>query len=134
MRVVDLAKELNVTTEIILNKLKAFKMKAKDGNQELSGAAVTVLRGELRSAAKSVPAKAEAPAPREIKPAAKEVKAETKAPVKETKAKETKAKATKVTKEKKITAKADAKKVSAKTAVTKPAAKTVTPDIKKEEP
>ena len=113
MRVADLAKELNVTTETILNKLKAFKMKAKDGNQELSGAAVMVLRGEFRSAAaKAAPAKAEAPAPKETKAAAKEVNA----PAKEIKGEETKtaAKETKIAKEKKPAAKTAAQKAPAK--------------------
>ncbi len=47
MRVLDLAKELNTTSEVILSKLKAFKLKAKDSDQELNTAVISVLRREL---------------------------------------------------------------------------------------
>ncbi|HLD69325.1 MAG TPA: translation initiation factor IF-2 N-terminal domain-containing protein, partial [Candidatus Omnitrophota bacterium] len=49
MRVSDLAKELNTTNEIILAKLRAFKLKAKDGEQELNSFVLSVLRREIIS-------------------------------------------------------------------------------------
>ena len=49
MRVSELAKELNTTTEIILAKLRAFKLKAKDGEQELNSFVLSVLRREIIS-------------------------------------------------------------------------------------
>jgi translation initiation factor IF-2 len=47
MRVSDLAKELNTTSDEILKTLKSLKLKAKDSTQDLSAAAVTVLKGEF---------------------------------------------------------------------------------------
>ena len=47
MRVSDLAKELNTTTRAVLDKLKALKLKAKDGNQELNRAVGIVVKSEL---------------------------------------------------------------------------------------
>jgi len=49
MRVSELAKELNTTTEIILAKLRAFKLKAKDGEQELNSFVLSVLQREIIS-------------------------------------------------------------------------------------
>lgn len=47
MLVSELAKEFNTTTAKVLEKLKTLRLKAKDGNQELSKVVVTVLRSEL---------------------------------------------------------------------------------------
>jgi translation initiation factor IF-2 len=47
MLVSELAKELKTTTEKILSVLKSLRLKAKDGNQELSAAVVSVIRSEF---------------------------------------------------------------------------------------
>ncbi len=47
MKVSELAKEFKTTTEKVLDKLRTLHLKAKDGDQELSKAAVTVLKTEL---------------------------------------------------------------------------------------
>ncbi|MFH1359876.1 MAG: translation initiation factor IF-2 [Candidatus Omnitrophota bacterium] len=52
MRVSDLAKELGVTNEDILAKLKTLHLKAKDGKQELNVAVIAVLRSALKGVAK----------------------------------------------------------------------------------
>lgn len=54
MRVSDLAKTLNTTSDEILKTLKSLKLKAKDGAQDLSAAAVTVLKGEFSKRKPSV--------------------------------------------------------------------------------
>jgi len=48
MRVTDLAKELGLTEEIILTKLKSLKLKAKGGDQELNSVVISVLKTELK--------------------------------------------------------------------------------------
>ncbi len=53
MRVSELAKELGVSSEDILAKLKSLKLKAKDGKQELNEAVIPVLRRELKGVAKT---------------------------------------------------------------------------------
>ena len=62
MRVSDLAKELGISAEDILGKLKAMRLKAKDSKQELNEAVEAVIRREFKhvakSAAKAEPAKA----------------------------------------------------------------------------
>ena len=47
MLVSEIAKEFNTTTKAVLDKLKALRLKAKDGSQDLNKAVVTVLRSEL---------------------------------------------------------------------------------------
>ena len=47
MRVSELAQELNVNEKAVLDKLRALKLKAKDGAQELNMAVLIVLRSEL---------------------------------------------------------------------------------------
>jgi translation initiation factor IF-2 len=47
MRVSELAKELNTTSDRVLAKLKSLRLKAKDDSQELNKAVVVVVRGEL---------------------------------------------------------------------------------------
>lgn len=47
MKVSELAKEFKTTTAYVLEKLKSLKLKAKDGNQELSKALLIVLKSEL---------------------------------------------------------------------------------------
>ena len=47
MQVSDLAKQLDVTVEAVLGKLRSLKLKAKSGDQELSAAVVTVVKGEI---------------------------------------------------------------------------------------
>lgn len=59
MRVSDLAKELGVTSDDVLTKLKALKLKAKDSKQELNAAVIPVLKRELSALTKAKePAKA----------------------------------------------------------------------------
>ncbi len=48
MKVSELAKEYKVTSQVILEKLKSLKLKAKDEHQDLSSAVVSVLRSELK--------------------------------------------------------------------------------------
>ncbi|MFA5088411.1 MAG: translation initiation factor IF-2 [Candidatus Omnitrophota bacterium] len=48
MRVSDLAKELNVTSEDVLNRLRSIKLKAQDSKQELNSVVVSVLRSEFK--------------------------------------------------------------------------------------
>lgn len=55
MRVSELAKELNISSEIILAKLRAFKLKAKDSEQELNSAVLSVLRREISKGVKIPP-------------------------------------------------------------------------------
>ncbi len=50
MKVSDLAKELNVSSDDILSKLRALKLKAKDSQQDLSEFVLAVLRRELAGA------------------------------------------------------------------------------------
>jgi translation initiation factor IF-2 len=47
MRVSELAKELNTTSDKVLAKLKSLRLKAKDDSQELNKAVVVVVRSEL---------------------------------------------------------------------------------------
>lgn len=47
MKVSELAKEFKTTTEHVLDKLRSLKLRAKDGDQELSRAVIIVLKSEL---------------------------------------------------------------------------------------
>lgn len=47
MQISELAKQLGVTSDLILKTLKALKLKSKDSKQELSSAVVSVLKSEL---------------------------------------------------------------------------------------
>ena len=47
MKVSDLAKELNTTSDEILKALKTLKLKAKDASQELSGGVASVVKSEF---------------------------------------------------------------------------------------
>ncbi len=47
MKVLELANEFKTTVEHVLEKLRSLKLKAKDGDQELSRAVVIVLKSEL---------------------------------------------------------------------------------------
>ena len=53
MRVTELAKELGITSEVILNKLKSLRLKAKSEDQELNAAVLVVLRSELKKEIKT---------------------------------------------------------------------------------
>lgn len=55
MRVSDLAKELNTTDQAILAKLKAFKLKAKDRDQELNSVVLSVIKSEYKKNPKDFP-------------------------------------------------------------------------------
>ena len=55
MRVSELAKELNTTSDAILAKLRAFKLKAKDSEQELNSFVLSVLRREISKEVKIPP-------------------------------------------------------------------------------
>ncbi len=56
MRVSELAKELKLSSEDILAKLKSLKLKAQGSDQVLNAVVVSVLRSELSKAGKAVPA------------------------------------------------------------------------------
>jgi len=79
MRISDLAKELGISSDDILTKLKSMMLKAKDSKQDLNDAVETVIRREFKNVAKApvkaVAAKVEIkttkPAAKEKKPAAK---------------------------------------------------------------
>lgn len=100
MLVSEIAKEFNTTTANVLSKLKTLRLKAVDGNQELSKVVVTVLRSELvkdlktataaRVAAKAAKTGVKNPA---LKPSAKEGDEEAGKAKKETSKKEASKKA-----------------------------------------
>lgn len=48
MKVSELAKQLNTTSDVILNTLKSFKLKAKDSSQDLSAGVVSVIKSEFQ--------------------------------------------------------------------------------------
>lgn len=64
MRVSELAKELGTSSDVILGRLKALRLKAKDSKQELNEAVEAVIRrefkGAVKAAAKTVATKTEA--------------------------------------------------------------------------
>jgi len=79
MKVSELAKQYNLTVEEVLKKLKALKLKAKDGQQELSRAVISVLKRELQQLPSSrTPASPKSPA----EPAAVQEEIKVGAPVK----------------------------------------------------
>src|SRR3989338_8563124 len=82
MRVSELAKELEISSDVILAKLRSLYLKAKDSHQEINDAVLIVLRRELKGASKT--------APRTKEPSVEVKKIATKEPLKKT-AKETKA-------------------------------------------
>lgn len=104
MNVADLAKELNLSNDIILTKLKALKLKAKGGEQELNAVVVSLLKNELKKEIADQKARMAAPAkvlpkwstmelpPAKGKKKTKEAPAEKETVAKETAAKETAAK------------------------------------------
>ena len=49
MKVSELAKDLNVTSDVVLKALRSLKLKAKDSEQVLSAAVVSVIRSELKT-------------------------------------------------------------------------------------
>lgn len=125
MRVSELAKELGITNDDVLAKLRSLHLKAKDGHQEINEAVLAVLKRELKNAPKAA-AKA--------KESAVEAKKESKtvskkeAPSKKTKTEAkvaTKAKAKKITKEK-------TREEKPKLAVGKEKIKAEKPAVKKE--
>lgn len=76
MKVSELAKELNTTSDKVLTTLKSFKLKARDGDQELSAAVASVVRSELAKT-KKVSTTDGKPAAKESAKPAKSVKKET---------------------------------------------------------
>ena len=77
MKVSELAKELNTTSDKVLATLKSFKLKAKDGDQELSVAVASVVRSELAKAKRASAKTDGKPAAKEPAKPAKSVKKET---------------------------------------------------------
>src|SRR3972149_2560614 len=59
MKVYELADELNTTSEFILQTLKSLMLKAKDREQDLSAAVVSVLKSEIAKTKKILPKKEE---------------------------------------------------------------------------
>ena len=113
MRVEELASSLNITSEMILTKLKALKLKAKDGKQELNAAVISVLRSEFKGVKASPPRVSPPPEPPKKEkakesPEAKKKEKKTTAPepIKETKI--AKVKKEKVTEKEKKTSAAPA--------------------------
>ncbi len=88
MKVSDLAKELNTTSETILATLKSLKLKAKDNQQELNAAVVSVLKSELLRA-KKMPAPAAVTTPLKTDAGAREKATVEKKPSARTKPKAT---------------------------------------------
>jgi len=125
MKVSELAKEYGMTSQEILAELKAMKLKAKDAKQDLSTAAVAVLKSALVKKGKKVVPKAkevEKPVAKKAEPAAKKaepakIKTVKKFPAKEVSKKPTKIKAAKKPSVKKAPAKKE--KPVAKKAVVK---------------
>lgn len=79
MRVSELAKELKVSDKAVLDKLRALKLKAKDGEQELNVAVASVVRSEINKDLKD-PAKRKAIARAAEKAAKKMAEEEAMAP------------------------------------------------------
>ncbi|MBN1870331.1 MAG: translation initiation factor IF-2 [Candidatus Omnitrophica bacterium] len=57
MKVSELAKELEITSDAVLKALRSLKLKAKDSEQELSAAVVSVIKSELKTEKKTAAAK-----------------------------------------------------------------------------
>ena len=81
MRVGELAKELDVPSQLVLETLRSLRLKAKDDQQELNAAVLPVLKSEIKKR------KAALPVAKETKEPVKEVKSK-ESPKTETKAKE----------------------------------------------
>ena len=52
MKVSELAKDLNITSDVVLKALRSLKLKAKDSAQVLSAAVVSVIKSELKTSKK----------------------------------------------------------------------------------
>ncbi len=80
MKVSDLAKELGISSDDILAKLRSLHLKAKDGHQEINAAVLPVLRSELKNVAKAAPKAKEsaASAKKEVKESPAKAKSATK--------------------------------------------------------
>ncbi|MCK5214761.1 MAG: translation initiation factor IF-2 [Candidatus Omnitrophica bacterium] len=139
MRVSELAKELNITSDVVLKKLKSLKLKAKDGKQELNKAVLIVLRGELVKELKNVLSKPRVPLKEKDETVEKKKTVNKKAAIKkktttkkETAKKKDEEKEEKVARKttKKTTEKASVKKVAEK----KAESKEEPVKVKKEEP
>ena len=74
MKVSELAKELGTTTDKVLVTLKSFRLKAKDGDQELSVAVASVVRSELAKTKKASVKMDEKPVAKESAKASKPAK------------------------------------------------------------
>jgi translation initiation factor IF-2 len=61
MKVSELAKELNTSSDSVLKMLKSFKLKAKDSDQELNMAVVSVLKSQFDKSSKTISTKEESP-------------------------------------------------------------------------
>ena len=57
MKVSELAKDLNITSDAVLKALRSLKLKAKDSEQVLSAAVVSVIKSELKTSKKETPQK-----------------------------------------------------------------------------
>ena len=55
MKVSELAKVLNTSSDDVLKALRALKLKAKDSQQELSAAVVSVIKSEMKTSKKTAP-------------------------------------------------------------------------------
>jgi translation initiation factor IF-2 len=107
MKVSDIAKELNTTSDDILKVLKSLKLKAKDSDQELSSVVASIVRSEYSKAKKQIATEKPAPVKevpkaveqKEKEPEEKIVKAKAPKEVKEKKTEVTKKKATEEKKE-----------------------------------
>lgn len=71
MKVSDLAKELNITSDVVLKALRSMKLKAVDNKQELSSAVVSVLKSEFKKTKKVEPKKEAVKESKEVKTEAK---------------------------------------------------------------
>jgi translation initiation factor IF-2 len=72
MKISDIAKEFNTTNEFVLSKLRALKLKAKDGKQELNKVVEDVVRRAILKEGKDLPRPEKKPLP---EPEPKSVKA-----------------------------------------------------------
>jgi len=125
MKVTDIAKEYNTTTEYILTTLKGLKLKAKGKDQDLNAAVAAVLKsslnkkkGEMPRPKPAVPKVASTEKKKVVKPAKKDEKAEEKKTKKKTaadkKKESAKKKTVKKTPAKKTTEEKKEKKTAAK--------------------
>jgi len=87
MKVLELAKEFDKSSDDILKMLKSLKLKAKDANQELSAAVVSVLKSQFGPSPKASSVKKESIAKKSDKPAKTVKKKAASTPKKESKPK-----------------------------------------------